>query len=142
MTRLFLATLLLASCGRNEGSPELQISDAWARETVAGQPATAAYLTIANNGSGADRLVAVDAPAPATATVHESSNAGGVTRMRPIGAGLDVPARTTVRLTPGGTHVMITGLTSPLEPGDRLTLTLRFERSGERAVEIPVRSAL
>jgi copper(I)-binding protein len=140
--RILLPALLLASCGRSDGSPQLQISDAWARETVAGQSATVAYMTLANTGSGADRLVAVEAPPPASAMVHLTSNENGIARMRPVGSGLEVPARGAARLTPGGTHVMITGLTSPLEQGDTLRLRLRFERSGERSVDVPVRSAL
>jgi periplasmic copper chaperone A len=139
---VLLSALLLASCSRSEGSPELQISDPWARETVAGQSATAAYMTIANNGSAADRLVGVEAPTPAKAIVHGTSHANGIVRMRPLESGVDIPVGRTTQLAPGGTHVMITGLTSPLEEGGRLKLTLRFERSGRRAVDVRVRSAL
>lgn len=142
MKRILLLALLLAACGRSEGSPELQISGAWARETVAGQTATAAYMTIANTGSAADRLVGVDAPAPAEAMVHGTSHANGIARMRPMDSGLELPAGGTAQLAPGGTHVMITELTSPLKTGDRLRLTLRFERSGQRIIDVPVRSAL
>jgi hypothetical protein len=140
--RILLPALLLASCGGSDGSPQVQISDPWARETVAGQSATAAYMRIANNGSAADRLVAVEAPAPAKAMVHGTSNENGIARMRPMDSGLEVPAGRVAQLTPGGTHVMITGLTSPLEEGETLRLTLRFEWSGERTIDVPVRSAL
>jgi copper(I)-binding protein len=140
--RILLSALLLASCGRSDGSPDIAVSDAWARATVAGQSATAAYMTIANTGSAADRLVAVEAPPPAQAMVHATSNENGIARMRPMGSGLEVPAGGAARLTPGGTHVMITGLTSPLEEGGTFRLTLRFERSGERSIDVPVRSSL
>lgn len=142
MKRILLAALpLLASCGKTGGSPEIQISDAWARETVVGQTSTAAYMTIANEGSGDDRLVAVTAPAPATAMVHSTSNEGGVSRMRHLDSGLPLPAGETAQLTPGGTHVMVTGLSEPLTAGASLKLRLRFERSGERALDVPVKNA-
>ena len=109
MKRILLAALLLASCSKS-GPPDLQISDAWARETVAGQTATAAYMTIDNRGAGDDRLVSVEAAAPAKAMLHASESSGGISRMRQMGAGLALPAGATVQLKPGGTHVMITGL--------------------------------
>jgi copper(I)-binding protein len=133
--------LLLASCGQS-GPPDIQVADAWARETVAGQSGTAAYMTIANRGSGDDRVLAIVAPTPITATLHETSTSGGVSSMRPLEGGLDVPAGGTVVLKPGGAHVMISGLTTPLRPGQTLRLTLRFERFGDTAVDFKVASAI
>ena len=140
MKHVLLAALLLASCNKS-GSPDIQISNAWARETVAGQAATAAYMTLGNRGTGDDRLIAISTPAPAKAMLHASDNAGGIARMRPMEAGLAVPAGATVELKPGGSHVMVTGLGGPLRAGDTLKLTLRFEKSGERPVDVRVTSA-
>ena len=53
--------LLLGACG--SGPPDIEITDAWARETVSAE--TAAYMTIRNAGAGDDRLVGVTATAPA-----------------------------------------------------------------------------
>ena len=138
MNRILLGALLLASCGKN-GTPDLQTSNAWARETVAGQSATAAYMTIANKGSGDDRLVSVAANAPIMAMLHSSESSGGISRMRGLESGLAIPAGSTIDLKPGGTHVMITGLGAQLRPGETLKLTLRFEKSGERPVTVNVR---
>lgn len=137
MKRLLISALLLASCGKG-GSPDLQISNAWARETVAGQAGTAAYMSIDNRGTGDDRLIGVAAPAPASAMLHASENSGGISRMREMRSGLAIPAGTAVELKPGGTHVMITGLAAPLRQGDVLKLGLRFERSGERTVDLRI----
>ena len=137
---LLAALLLLASCNKS-GSPDIQVSDAWARETVAGQTATAAYMTLRNRGRGDDRLIAISAPAPTVAMLHASDNSGGVARMRPMEAGLAIPAGAAVELKPGGSHVMVTGLGGPLRSGDTLKLTLRFEKSGERPVDVRVTSA-
>ena len=141
MKRLILAALLLASCGKSGGAPDIQISDAWARETVAGQGSTAAYMTIANKGFGSDRLDSVDAPSPAMAMVHSTSNENGISRMRHMDDGLEVPAGGNAQLAPGGTHVMITGLGASLKAGDTLKLTLHFEKSGDRPVDLPIKSA-
>jgi len=135
--RVLLAALLLASCSKS-GPPDLQISDAWARETVLGQTETAAYMTIDNRGSGDDRLIRVEAAAPAKAMLHASGSSGGISRMRHMGAGLALPAGTAVQLKPGGTHVMITGLGGPLHTNDVVKLRLQFEKSGPRDIDVSV----
>lgn len=140
MKRILLAALLLAACSKG-GPADIEASNAWARETVAGQGATAAYLTIANKGAGDDRLVGVSAAAPAMAMLHASESSGGVSRMREMGSGLAIPAGATIELKPGGTHVMVTGLPAPLRPGESLKLTLRFEKSGDKPVDARIVSA-
>ena len=138
MRKILLVSLLaLAACGKG-GSPDVQVSDAWARATAPGQGSAAAYMTIANRGSSEDRLVAVSAPPPAMAMVHETSSAGGVTSMQAMDKGVNLTPGEAVALKPLGTHVMITGLTHALKPGDTLPLTLRFESSGERRVDVRV----
>jgi len=139
--RLILAALLLSSCGQS-GSPSLQIANAWARETVAGQTSTAAYLTIANEGTADDRLVSVAAPEPATASIHATQNSGGVSHMREMSSGLAIPAGSTIELKPGGTHVMVMGLPAPLRRGETLNLRLRFEKSGEKPIDVRVAPAM
>ena len=141
MKPLILAGLmLLASCSKS-GPPDLEISDAWARETVAGQTSTAGYMTIANKGSGDDLLLSVAANAPTQASLHSTTTANGVSGMRPLPAGLAIPAGATVELKPGGTHVMLTGLQAPLRSGETLKLTLRFEKGGERRIDVRVSPA-
>ena len=141
MKQLFpAAALLLSSCGQS-GSPNLQVANAWARETVAGQTSTAAYLTINNNGTANDRLVSVSATEPAKASIHATENSGGVSHMREMSSGLAVPAGSTIEFKPGATHVMITELQAPLRRGESLELRLRFERSGEKPVDVRVAPA-
>lgn len=137
---LWAALLLLASCSK-AGDPDIRIADAWARETVAGQTSTAAYMTIRNGGAGDDRLVGVTAAAPAKAVLHASESSGGISRMREMTSGLAIPAKTSVELKPGGSHVMITGLAAPLPKGAQLDLRLEFEKSGERQLVVPVATA-
>jgi periplasmic copper chaperone A len=130
---------MLASCGG--GTPDVRISDAWARETVAGQSGTAGYMTIENRGSGDERLLGISAPPPVKATLHETTMSNGVSSMRPVESGIAIPASKTIQFKPGGAHVMISGLTKPLRAGETLKLILRFQRSGENQVEFTVASA-
>lgn len=140
MIRTFAVSAMLAftSCTAAAGEPEIAPSDAWARETAPGQSAAAVYLTITNRGSGDDRLIGVASPVAREASLHETLSEGGIARMRAIDGGLPLPARETVRLAPGGAHIMVEGLSGPLRRGERMALELRFERSGERSVEAEV----
>ena len=131
-----LAALLLASCGGGGPKPSITIGEPWARAAAPGRTSTAAYFTIANSG-GEDRLLSVTSTA-GEVSLHSTSMDDGVMRMRPVEA-LDIPAGTTVRLEPGGTHAMVTGLKQPLAAGSALPLDLTFERSGELRVNASVR---
>jgi copper(I)-binding protein len=132
------AAILLASCKAASGPPAVSVDDAWARATVPGQMSSAAYFTIRNRG-GADSLLSVSSP-QADASLHTTSMDNGVMRMRPL-AKLDVPANSSVTLKPGGMHVMLMHLKRPLSAGSSVELDLKFERSGERQVKVPVRPA-
>ena len=134
-----LFALLLASCHAQDAPPKIAVEDAWARATVPGQSGSAAYFTIANQG-GADRLLAVSSPS-ADASLHSTSMDNGVMRMRPLQT-LYVPAKSTVVLKPGRTHVMLMGLKQPLDAGATVELDLKFEKSGERRVAADVRPAI
>lgn len=135
---LLFAALLLASCKPASSPPAVSIDNAWARATVPGQMGSAAYFTIHNSG-GQDRLMSVASPA-ADASLHSTSMDNGVMRMRPLDA-LAIPAKGTVELKPGGTHVMLMALKQPLQAGQTLELDLKFEKSGERRVMAEVRPA-
>ena len=130
-----VALLLLASCKVSE-PPAISVEDPWARATVPGQAGSAAYFTIFNSG-GADKLIAVSATG-ASASLHSTSIAGGVMRMRLLQS-LDIPADSTVALDPGGIHIMLSNLRQPLSAGDTIRLQLKFEKSGERPVDATVR---
>jgi copper(I)-binding protein len=134
-----VAAIALASCSGGASAPaDVRVTDAWARATVAGQPSAAVYLTIANRGHGDDRLLAVSTPIAKEATLHSSSSEGGIMRMRMLPDGIAIPAGATVTLEPSGNHAMLTGLSKPLAKGSHFSLDLKFERSGDRQVDVRV----
>jgi copper(I)-binding protein len=98
----------------------------------------AAYVTIHNQGATPDALVRATSDAAHTVELHEVVNDGGVMRMRPIEK-LPIPPGATVRLEPGGYHVMLLGLTRDLKPGETVTVDLTFERAGTITVAAPIR---
>ena len=107
----------------------IKVTDAWVRATVPGQKVAGAYLEI-RSGSNA-RLVGVRTPVAKTAEIHSMSNVGGVMKMRRL-KGLDLPAGQSVRLEPGGNHIMLLDIKKPLDAGERVPLTLVVEQKGKR----------
>lgn len=136
--RSIVLTIVLALAGCSPAVPDITVSDAWARATAPGQASGAVYATIVNGGDD-DELVRASTPV-ASAMLHGNANDGGVARMRMVEA-LPIPAGSRTTLAPGATHVMLTGLKSPLLPGTRFPLTLRFARTGQRTVDVAVVAA-
>jgi periplasmic copper chaperone A len=73
---------------------------------------------------------------------------GGTETTMPGGTGMmtmqeveriDIPAGATVRLEPGGFHIMLLDVQQTLEPGDTVEVTLVFESAGEVVVTAEVR---
>jgi periplasmic copper chaperone A len=117
---------------------DLVISQAWSRATPNGAKIGAGYLTIENKGTTADKLVGVTGDVSARIEVHEMSMSNGVMKMRAVDGGLTIDPGKTVKLAPGGFHLMIMDMKSPLKQGDKLPLTLQFEKAGKVAVMLDV----
>lgn len=130
---VLLACLWGAAAAAQDGGVE--VKDAWARATPGGAENGAAYMTLLSPAG--DRLTGVATPAAAMAQIHQTTNEGGVMRMREVAA-IDLPPGQPVALKPGGLHIMLMGLKHPLQAGDSLPLTLRFEKAGERQVNAAV----
>jgi copper(I)-binding protein len=56
---------------------------------------------------------------------------GGVMKMYPVD-GVDLPAGKTVKLAPGGYHVMLMGLNAPLQAGRSIPVKLTFELADKK----------
>jgi copper(I)-binding protein len=114
---------------------DLTIESPWSRATPGGAKVAAGYATIRNDGTAADTLLSVEAPAIAGRTeIHEVADVDGVMKMRHLPDGLALPAGGSVVLKPRSYHLMFMDLKRPLADGDSFTATLRFAKAG--AVEV------
>ena len=110
---------------------DLVITQAWSRATPGGAKVAGGYLTIQNKGSAADRLIGGSADVADKVQVHEMATTNGVMTMRPLDKGLSIEPGKTVKLAPGGYHLMLLDLKSPLKQGDKVPVTLEFEKAGK-----------
>jgi copper(I)-binding protein len=123
---LIAATLLATALSTTAWAQNVEVHGAWARATVQGQMATGAFMKLtAKEGT---RLVAVSSPVAGVAEVHEMAMDNNVMKMRAL-SGLDLPAGKAVELKPGGYHVMLMDLKTPLKKDTTIPLTLVFKDS-------------
>jgi periplasmic copper chaperone A len=117
---------------------DLVITQAWSRATPGGAKVGGGYLTIENKGSAPDRLIGGSADVAGTVQIHEMAVNNGVMTMRPLDNGLTIEPGKTVKLAPGGYHLMMFDLKSPLKQGDKLPVTLEFEKAGKVQLSLDV----
>jgi copper(I)-binding protein len=72
--------------------------------------------------------------------IHEMKMEGNVMRMRELEHGLEIKPGATVALAPGGFHLMMMGLKAPLKQGEKVPVTLTFEKAGSIDVELEVKA--
>ena len=100
----------------------LTVSDQWVKATE--EDMTAVFGTISNPGSAAVTVVAVTSPDAGMAEIHEIVTKDGSEVMQPKEGGLEIPAGGSATLAPGADHLMLMGLTAPIEAGDDVEVTL------------------
>ncbi|HYB33079.1 MAG TPA: copper chaperone PCu(A)C [Steroidobacteraceae bacterium] len=117
--------------------PPLTAQDAWIRATP-GSDVAAAYLTLHNAAAQPVTVIGVRTPAAAQAMIHETTITNGQSIMR-AHEPLRIAGGATVRLAPGGLHIMLHALTRPLTPGDAVPLVLLLGGGGTLEVTARVR---
>ncbi len=136
---VLLALTLSAPAGADEvKAGDLVISQAWSRATPGGAKVAGGFLTIENKGTAPDRLVSVSSEIAGKADVHEMAMDNGVMKMRPLDKGLVIDPGKMVKLAPGGYHLMLQDLKGPLKQGDKVPVTLQFEKAGKVTVSLDV----
>jgi hypothetical protein len=116
----------------------MHISQPWARATPKGASSAAGYMTITNKGTAPDRVSCVSSDAAAQCQIHSMTMDGGVMKMRPVEGGLEIKPGETVTLQPGGYHMMLVDLKHPLEAGQDVKATLKFDKAGTVDVDYPI----
>lgn len=148
---VLVAALGLAAtgCGGDSG---VSVEKPWARNSPMMASAGAIYMDL--EASEDDRLIgaSVGSSIAGKVEIHETAmmddstgddsmgddGAMGAMTMREVGE-IALPAGTTVNLEPGGYHIMLLEIATPLELGAKFDVTLTFENAGEKVVEVEVR---
>jgi periplasmic copper chaperone A len=118
-------------------APGLVAQDAWVRATP-GTDMAAAYLTLRNVSTNPITVTGVQSPVAGMAMIHETKIQGGQSQMRPHEQLVVAPGKT-VKLEPGGLHVMLHDLKQPLMVGQNVPLVITLAGGGTLQVTAAVR---
>ncbi len=135
--RNIFAPLLIASAVF--AGPRIEIKDPWVRLVPPVSTMSAAYMEIVNSGDQSDKLVGVETDISKKAEIHTTLMENGTAKMRHVKE-IEIPAGGSVKLRPGGYHIMLIDLKDPLKESQKVTIKLKFLKSGEVKVEAPVKS--
>jgi copper(I)-binding protein len=139
--RLVFASAALLVCANlyaGDAADAVQINDTYARAMPPGQTNSAAFMTLTNDATNDHALVAAECDASAVTELHTHLMEDGMMKMRRLEK-IDLPAGETIRLQPGGLHLMLIGLKGQLSAGEDVAITLVFEDGSRSALTVPVK---
>jgi len=114
----------------------VKITQAWARATMPGQEVGAAYMLLQSPVDAT--LTEASTPVADNVEIHKMAMNNGVMEMRMMET-LPLPADQTVKLEPGGFHLMLFDLKHPLKAGDSVALTLKIKEKSGKTYALPVK---
>lgn len=137
---VFFALLLLSfwAESHNFSANQLVIDHPWSPPTPPVVKNAAVYLKINNLSEIADTLnrVTVSEDIAKRAEIHLSQLHNGVARMLHQKGGVIIAPQQSLKFQPGSFHIMLLGLTKPLEVSQKFAITLWFEQRGNVPVEV------
>lgn len=114
----------------------VEVENVWARKTSRTVSA-AVYLTLRNNTHQTITLTGADTEIAGTTMIHRSYEENGIMKMDHV-MNVTLEPGETVEFAPGGHHVMLMGLSAPLEKGEVFPLTLEFDGKYKRQVIVEI----
>ncbi len=132
------AAVAFAIAASTVAAHELKIKDfefihPWTREPPRKVKDVPVYMVVRNTGSAGDRIVAVASPF-ATKGELRAGKADGGGQLPAI----EIAANATLELNADGPHILLLGLTEPLDGYQYFPLLLTFERAGQIEIEVYV----
>ena len=110
------------------------------RTPMAGRP-TAGYFDFNYNYKVPDRIIAVASPVFKRVEMHDSVADGGMKKMVKLDT-LELPAKSSVKFTPGGKHLMLFDPTKVLKAGELIKVTFVFAERDPIDVSFEVKDVI
>ncbi len=117
------------------GEDKFLIENGWVRPTTGKM--SAAYFTLTNLGQDDNALVSLSSDKAKAVEIHISEMQDGKSTMRQIQQ-LPISAGESALLAPGGLHIMLIGLTTPLAEGEMVDFTAVFENGETYRFQLPI----
>ncbi len=98
------------------------------RVTPPGQNITAAYVSLKNTSKADITLLGASSDSAQSVEIHEHKMSEGMMNMRQV-EHIHIPSQKTVKLQPGGYHLMVFGLNKSIVENDEIKITLNFKNN-------------
>ncbi|WP_433223159.1 copper chaperone PCu(A)C [Dactylosporangium sp. CS-047395] len=108
--------------------PALMMRDQWVKTADSGM--SAAYGTLLNTTDKDVTVVAATSTASPLMELHETTMVDGKMAMKPKEGGFTIPAKGSHEFKPGGDHLMLMDVKTPVKPGTEVTFTLTLKDGG------------
>ena len=115
----------------------IQIEDPWVRAVPPNANNSAIFLDLRNESEQLRKLVKVHSEVAERVELHTTKDEDGMLRKQRLDEVL-IPALETQSFHPGGIHIMLIGLRSPLEVGSVIELELVYADQSKETISIPV----
>jgi len=118
----------------------VMVEHGWSRPTPPGAAVGVGYMVIHNHTDAAVRLTGATSEVATQVSMHETVADNGMMRMKPLPDGLSIDSGQSVEFKPLSYHLMLEGLKQPLKVGQKIPVTLNFERIPAQNAVLDVRS--
>ena len=142
MLKLFYTLLIMIAppvvTAHEFAQKNITVDHPWSKPTPPLSEYGVAYFSVSNSGQKDDLLLEIKIPGEIakSASIHDVIHDGDMMRMREVTHGKKIPAGSTIKFQPGGSHIMLEGLPKPLKLNDKFTIELVFANAGNVPVEI------
>ncbi len=141
-TLVMIALMLIPALAACAPAPALSIESVWGKPSPSVAGAGAFYMVIKNVSAVSDKLVSAKSDACGMTEVHTmTKKADGTMMMTLVTDGIEVPANGQLELKNGSYHIMCMQMkANQIVAGAKPTLTLVFEKTGQKVVTVDMRS--
>ncbi len=123
-TSVFLITAQYAKAS------EIQVVSGETRPTLPAEAVGVGYFVVTVSGRSGEQLTDASSTFAANVSINETVMVGGTEVSRPVPGGIAIPANGTIVFEPGGYHLALSGISSQINLGDLIPVSLDFGGGG------------
>jgi len=138
MKTWFISLLLLLTAPLAMAGKAVDVMHPYARAVPPGQSNSAIFMMLKNNSPLSVSLIKAQSAVAENVELHAHMVDNGVMKMRQVPE-IAVPGNGSIKLQPGGYHIMLIGLKQDLNEGDKVRVRLYFSNGSMSIVELPVK---
>ena len=127
MKKLSFLLIFFSLVVLGNANAHIEVSNSWARLIPNGMGAL--FLEIQNSHPESDILTQASSPNARSVMIHQTERKNNITSMKHLMKGINIPANGNISLKPGSYHIMLSGLDKDLKLGDKIEVTLEFNKN-------------